>query len=548
MIPRVAKPGSSFKGLIAYMSHDPDKARSSDRLGFVDLVNLDLVPSTDRLRDIERAGAIMAWTATHQIEIAELHHQRTSPGTPFKRPKQPTAKPVYSLSLRFVPEDAHLVTDALLRRAADGALKTLGMDKCQAIVLQHHDFTHTIARADIAATPDQPRYVPDDLIKLAARQHAKALQIDPGLPTAELRAAMIKAMTPTPEQPRARQQIDVRLLTTTPYTPTPAFPRHGPHVHVIVNLVDPTTGKAVRTSNDFLKLSRFAQAFSREHGLRPIATRIENNAKRDRGEIVRYKEIPRTQWALLKTYRGKTRATVERERLAQQHADIDQLDDRHRDASARLYREIVDPWRADRARHQTAQQALRARMSPTGTFAIAVKLTRKLIGQDRADARQIAALAKSISNIDLRIAEHVTSLEAAQAADRARLARRHAAELARDALYFEVLRRREDEDDRARKKNLKAQQRKAARDQGRATLPNLVRDLGGDPTDSQTRALGGAQPTPRTDVSDTTRRMREDMAAADKKRPRNPDRPHRPRKKKRDDDTTPDPDRPRRRR
>lgn len=138
MIPRVSKAGRSFKGIVLYMSHD-QKAATSDRLGFVDFLNLPVLASSDKVRDMERAGAIMAWTAMHQTELKQLHHHQTSPAKPFRQPGRALERPVYSFSLRFDPGDAPKVDDALLRKAAHGALKTLGMQNCQAIILQHLD-------------------------------------------------------------------------------------------------------------------------------------------------------------------------------------------------------------------------------------------------------------------------------------------------------------------------------------------------------------------------------------------------------------------------
>ena len=548
MIPRVSKSGRSFKGIVAYMAHDQDKARSSDRLGFVDVHNIALIAAGhtigNRVRDMERAGAIMAWTATHQIDLAALHHANTRPGVPFKPPKAPLAAPVYSMSLRFDPADAARINDALLRKAAAGALDTLGMSQCQAIVLQHHDYKHAINRSDIAAPAGDARNVPDDLLRLAARQHRSLLPkgLDPAAAdTTPARAALIAAMTPRPDADKpVPLHLDVTVTPATPVTATAAYPKHPPHVHVIVNLVDPTTGKSIRTSYDFLKLSKFAQAFTAEHGLTQIKTRVENNAKRDQRINPNYREIPRSDWELFKSYRGKTLATVTRERAAQQNADRQQIADRHAHAKALLEANVIAPWIADRARHEHTRDEARRRLSASGFFALVTQVRRRLSGQTRADKRAIDAATRSIASLDNRITTYRSSLETAQSADLQRLERRHAAEIARDRKYFEMLRKRADEDARRLQQGLLAAQKKSRRDQGRVTTDNLIQDLGGPKPDAHRTALS------RAPESDSRRRLREDMEAAARKGPRNPDRPHRPRKKKPEDD--PDPDPPRRRR
>ncbi len=237
--PRVSKAGRSFKGIVLYMSHD-HKAATSDRLGFVDFLNLPVLSSTDKVRDMERAGAIMAWTAMHQAELKQLHHHQTSPAKPFRQTGRALERPVYSFSLRFDSGDAPKVDDALLRKAAHGALKTLGMQNCQAIILQHLD-------------------------------------------------------------------------------------SHPSHVHVIACRVDPKTGQTVNTQRDFYKLSLFAQKFSREHGLRILSTREQNNELRRQGRIAKYDEISRSEWERRRAYRGQTQYRVEQKRREQQEADRVQL-------------------------------------------------------------------------------------------------------------------------------------------------------------------------------------------------------------------------------
>jgi hypothetical protein len=58
------------------------------------------------------------------------------------------------------------------------------------------------------------------------------------------------------------------------------------HVHVIVNRVHPETGIAATLSNSKLKLSKWAEAYEKQHGKIYCNKRVENNQKRQQREAV----------------------------------------------------------------------------------------------------------------------------------------------------------------------------------------------------------------------------------------------------------------------
>jgi hypothetical protein len=60
-----------------------------------------------------------------------------------------------------------------------------------------------------------------------------------------------------------------------------------PHIHVIVNRVNPENGLAAKLSNDHLVLSRWAEAYEREHGKIRCEERVENNRRRREGQFVK---------------------------------------------------------------------------------------------------------------------------------------------------------------------------------------------------------------------------------------------------------------------
>jgi hypothetical protein len=66
--------------------------------------------------------------------------------------------------------------------------------------------------------------------------------------------------------------------------------RNHPHLHLIVNVVHPETGKASRLSYSRLKLSHWAEEYERQRGKIYCEQRVENNARREQGEKVKYRE------------------------------------------------------------------------------------------------------------------------------------------------------------------------------------------------------------------------------------------------------------------
>lgn len=72
--------------------------------------------------------------------------------------------------------------------------------------------------------------------------------------------------------------------------------RAHPHVHVIVNRVDPATGKMLATSNDFRKLSDWANAYERERG--KIMTPLREKKRVARESFQKAAQAPEPQKAM----------------------------------------------------------------------------------------------------------------------------------------------------------------------------------------------------------------------------------------------------------
>ena len=150
-----------------------------------------------------------------------------------------------------------------------------------------------------------------------------------------------------------------------------------PHVHVIVNRVHPETGLAAKTSQDRLKLSRWAEAYERAGGKIYCQERVLNNARRDRGEFVKTESVPRQTFELAETVRpalNDNREAAERIKLEQKQKDA-ALNQHGRDMAARhrtalgelatLYRETKDEvTKSLRAEIATTKQALKDAQRP----------------------------------------------------------------------------------------------------------------------------------------------------------------------------------------
>jgi len=106
------------------------------------------------------------------------------------------------------------------------------------------------------------------------------------------------------------------------------------HVHILVNRVHPETGKAVTISNSKLTLSKWAQAYEQERGQVLCPQRVENNARRKRGEYVRSPRVPRPVYEMRKAVASDDIGaefvkTQQKEKDAQLNAQARQIQTSH---------------------------------------------------------------------------------------------------------------------------------------------------------------------------------------------------------------------------
>ena len=131
MIPRIHTGGRGVRGLVAYITHDPSspdqrQPTTDERVGLVAGLNL----PTD---DPHLAGLIMARTAADAEDIKQLAGT-SSRGRKLKAPFS-------HLSLSWSPDEPR--PDRVeMRRATEEALKSIGMDACQALLVEHTDTAH----------------------------------------------------------------------------------------------------------------------------------------------------------------------------------------------------------------------------------------------------------------------------------------------------------------------------------------------------------------------------------------------------------------------
>jgi hypothetical protein len=116
--------GTSFKGALVYVLHDKD-AQTSERVGFVELHNL----ATD---DPRRAWREMKGLCDAADELKKRSGAKAT--------GRKLTKPVYAFSLNW--HEADNPDAAHMRETAVDALRALGMENHQAVIVEHTDRPH----------------------------------------------------------------------------------------------------------------------------------------------------------------------------------------------------------------------------------------------------------------------------------------------------------------------------------------------------------------------------------------------------------------------
>jgi hypothetical protein len=124
MVPRVSKPGRSFKGAAAYYLHDKG-AQTAERVAFTGTFNL---PT----QDAQRAVAHMVDTAENAAALKMAAGLRAT--------GRKLEKPVYSYSLAWHPDQTPGRDEQI--QAVQASLERLGLNDHQAVIVGHTDTQH----------------------------------------------------------------------------------------------------------------------------------------------------------------------------------------------------------------------------------------------------------------------------------------------------------------------------------------------------------------------------------------------------------------------
>jgi len=124
MVPKIHKRGSSFKGAAAYLLHDKDRATTSDRVEWVETLNL-------ATEEPDLGWRIMAATSMDANRLKEEAGIRNT--------GRKSKDHVLHLSLSWHPDEVKELTPEEMMRAAKGALEALGAENRQTMIISHSD-------------------------------------------------------------------------------------------------------------------------------------------------------------------------------------------------------------------------------------------------------------------------------------------------------------------------------------------------------------------------------------------------------------------------
>lgn len=253
MVPKIHAKGCSFMGIGKYVLFDKDRAKTSDRVAFTVTKNL----ATD---DPHLACKLMAATS---MDAGRLKAQAG-----VKNTGRRSNKSVLHVTLSWHPDQKDELTPEEMHRAARLAIRALGAEDRQALIVAHSD-------------EDQP------------------------------------------------------------------------HLHLIINRTSPHTGKLLSSSNEKLRLSRFAERYERESGEILCEQRVINNAARGRKEYVPgEKDIPRHVYEQIRSNdntmdRDQIKAVWERHRGRDREVGAKQRATRNR--RARAWAELMQAHKTRRS-------------------------------------------------------------------------------------------------------------------------------------------------------------------------------------------------------
>lgn len=185
MIPRFAKAGRSFKGVVTYLVHDAGHAATSERVAWTHTLNSvhDNVPAA--MQDM-----ITTW------RNAELLKEEAGLGKSGPR----TEKPVKHISLNWHP--AEVPDREAMIAGAEGFLKAMGWDQQPAILIAHNDRPHSHVHIVLSAIDPETGAKIDDRFEFRrAQKWAAVYEQQRGQDYCPQRSRPAAAREPSPPRP-----------------------------------------------------------------------------------------------------------------------------------------------------------------------------------------------------------------------------------------------------------------------------------------------------------------------------------------------------------
>jgi hypothetical protein len=166
MIPKVHKKGRSFRGAASYLLHDKDRAPTTERVAWTSTRNL-------ATQNPHAAWRVMAATAMDQSRLkAEAGVKNTG---------RKSVDPVLHLTLSWHPEEAKGLSKDEMIRAAHGAIRALGAEDRQALLVSHSDepqpHVHILLNR---VSPTDGKMLPSSKERLRLSQWAQAYEAERG--------------------------------------------------------------------------------------------------------------------------------------------------------------------------------------------------------------------------------------------------------------------------------------------------------------------------------------------------------------------------------
>ena len=166
MVPKIHAKGKSFKGAAAYLLHDKDRAKTSNRVAWSETRNM-------ATSNPQTAWKVMAATAMKQDDLKEQ--------AGVKKTGRKSTDSVLHISISWKDVEKDGLSRDEMRRAMIGALKAIKADDRQVLVVCHNDEKHPHLHILInRVSSEDGRMLPSSNEKLALSKWAEAYEKERG--------------------------------------------------------------------------------------------------------------------------------------------------------------------------------------------------------------------------------------------------------------------------------------------------------------------------------------------------------------------------------